>query len=162
MFSCQFQKFKTFTCFRAFFDLRKFKRHKVWYSSNWVPFMLLNYSSLSYTVLVLSSAVNNLSKRILIFHDFQRPTIKFHDSPGLEMKFLNSIASCGFPGFPWPVRTLFFHQLVFSLFRVLLLYDCQKRRRRQRKKNGPISGNRCFFKPITRADCSLKIPEHTK
>ena len=51
--------------------------------------MLLNYSFLSYIVLALLSAVNNLSRRTLIFHDFQGSTIKFHDFPGLEMRFLN-------------------------------------------------------------------------
>ena len=52
--------------------------------------MTFNHSSLSYIVLPLPSAVSNLSNMTLIFHDFQGPTIKFHD----------------FPGFPWPVRTL--------------------------------------------------------
>ena len=42
--------------------------------------MPLNYSSLSYIVLPLTSAVSNLSNMTLIFPDF--------------------------PGFPWPVRTL--------------------------------------------------------
>ena len=89
--SCQFQKFKTFTCFRAFFDLKKFNRHKLWRSPKCLLFTLLNYSSLSYNVLAFSSAVNNLSTWTLIFHYFQGPTIKFHDFPGLEMKFLNSM-----------------------------------------------------------------------
>ena len=46
-------------------------------------FALFNYSSLSYIVLALSSAVTNLPNKILIFHDFQGPTIKIHDFPGL-------------------------------------------------------------------------------
>ena len=89
-FSCQYQTFKTFTCFRAFFDLKQFNRHKLWRSLKCVPFTLLNYSSLSYIVLALSSAVTNLSNKTLIFHDFQGPTIKSHDFPSLEMKFINS------------------------------------------------------------------------
>ena len=69
-----------------------------------MPFALFNYSFLSYTyiVLALSSAVTKLPKKFH-FHDFQGPTIKFHDFPGLENeihKFYD------FPGFPWPVWTL--------------------------------------------------------
>ena len=90
-FSCQFQKLKTVTCLGVFFDLKQFDRYKLWHSPKCVPFMLLNYSFLSYIVLVLLSAVNNLSRRTLIFHDFQGSTIKFHDFPGLEMEFLNSM-----------------------------------------------------------------------
>ena len=51
----------------------------------------------------MSTVVNNLSNKTSIFNDFQGPTIKFRDSPGLEMKFINSIA---FQVFPWPVWTL--------------------------------------------------------
>jgi len=57
--------------------------------------------SLSYIVLALSPAVANLPKKTLIFDDFQRPTIKFHDFPGLGneiLKFHN------FPGLPLPVQ----------------------------------------------------------
>ena len=50
-FSCHFQKFKTFTCFRALFDLKQFNRHKLWRSLKCVLFTLLNYSSLSYIVI---------------------------------------------------------------------------------------------------------------
>ena len=56
-----------------------------------------------YIVLAFSSAETNLSNKTLIFHDFQGPTIKFHDFPGLE----NEIPKFhDFPGFPRPVRTL--------------------------------------------------------
>ena len=66
-------------------------------------FALFDYSSLSYIVLALSSAVTNLSNKTLIFLDFQGPTIKFHDFPGLE----NYIPKFhDFPGFPRPVQTL--------------------------------------------------------
>ena len=75
----------------SIFDRKKFNRHKLRRSPKRVPFTLLNYSSLSYIVLAFSSAVNNLSNRTLISHDFQGPSIKFHDFPGLEMKFLNSL-----------------------------------------------------------------------
>ena len=99
-FRCQFQKYKTLTCFRAFFDRKKFNRHKLRRSPKRMAFTLLNYSSLSYIVLAFSSAVNNLSNRTLIFHDFQGPTIKWLSRPGNEiLKFHD------FPGFPWPVRT---------------------------------------------------------
>ena len=39
----------------------------------------------------------------LIFRDFQGPTIKFQDFPGLENEILKFH---DFPGFSWPVRTL--------------------------------------------------------
>ena len=74
-FSCQFQKFQTCTWFRAFFWLEQSNRHKLWRSPKHMLFNLLNYSSLSYIVLAFSSAVNNLSNRTLIFHDFQGLTI---------------------------------------------------------------------------------------
>ena len=90
-FSSHFQKYKTFICFRAFFDCEMFNRHKLRHTPKSMPFTLLNYSSLSHIVLAFSSAVNNLSNGTLSYHDFQGPTIKFHDFPGLEMKFLNSM-----------------------------------------------------------------------
>ena len=68
-----------------------------------MPFALFNYSSLSHIVLALSSAVTKQSNKTLIFHDFQGPTIKFHDFPGLENEILKFH---DFPGFPRPVRTL--------------------------------------------------------
>ena len=68
-------------CSRVFFDLKQFNRHKLWYPPKCVLFALFNYSSLSYIVLALSSAVTNLLNKTLIFHDFQGPTIKFLDFP---------------------------------------------------------------------------------
>ena len=56
-----------------------------------------------YTVLASSSAVTYLSSKTLIFHNFQRPTIKFLDFPGQEIEILKFH---DFPGFPWPVQTL--------------------------------------------------------
>ena len=50
---------------------------------------MFNYSSLSYIVFALSSAVTKLPNTTLIFHDFQGPPIKFHDFPGLENEFIN-------------------------------------------------------------------------
>ena len=94
-FAVSFKNFKNFPWFRVFFDLKQFNRHKLK--------MHAFYSSLSYIVLALSSAVTNLSYKTLIFHDFQGLIIKFHDFAGLEMKFLNSM---NFPGFPWPEQTL--------------------------------------------------------
>ena len=49
-------------------------------------------TSLSYIVLALSSSVTNLPNKTKIFHEFQGPTIKFHDFPGAEneiLKFLD-------------------------------------------------------------------------
>ena len=53
--------------------------------------------SISYIVLALPLTVTKLSKKTLIFHDFQGPTIKFHDFPGLETEMLKFH---DFPGFP--------------------------------------------------------------
>ena len=66
-------------------------------------FRAVNYFSLSYIVLALSSAVTNLSNKTLIFHDLPWPAIEFHDFPGLENEILKFH---DFPGFPWPVRNL--------------------------------------------------------
>ena len=90
------EKIKNFPCFRVFLDLKQFNRHKRWCPPQRVPFALFNYSSLSYSVLALSSAVTYLLNETLIFHDFQGPTIKFHDFPGLENDILKFH---DFPGF---------------------------------------------------------------
>jgi len=76
-FSCHFRKFQNFTCFSIFFDLTQFNRNKLWYPPKCVPFVLFNYSSLSYIILALT----NLPNKTLIFHDFQGPKMKFHDFP---------------------------------------------------------------------------------
>ena len=97
------KNFHNFPSLGVFFDLKQFNRHKLWCPPKCVPFALFNYSSLSYIVLALSSAVTKQSNKTLIFHDFQGPTIKFHDFPGLENEILKFH---DFPGFPRPVRTL--------------------------------------------------------
>ena len=51
-------------------------------------FVLFNYSSLSCIVLAMSLAVTKLKKKPLIFHDFQGPTITFHDFARLENEIL--------------------------------------------------------------------------
>ena len=66
-------------------------------------FRVVNYFSLSYTFLALSSAVTNLSNKTFIFHDFPWPTIEFREFPGLENEVLNFH---DFPRFPWPVQNL--------------------------------------------------------
>ena len=99
-----FQKFSKLSLFWSIFDLKQLNRHKLWWPPKCLPFGQFNYSSLSYIVLALSSAVTKLPNKTLIFHDFHGPTIQFHDFRGLEneiLKFHN------FPGFPWPVRTVF-------------------------------------------------------
>ena len=45
----------------------------------------------------------HLPNKTLIFHDFQGPTMKFHEFPGFENEILKFH---DFPGFPWPVRIL--------------------------------------------------------
>ena len=99
-----YENFQNFPCFRVLFYLKQFNRHKLWYPPKCVPFgRLFNYSSLHYCILHCPSAVTDLWNKTLIFHDFQGPTIKFHDFPGLENEILKFH---DFPGFPWPVRTL--------------------------------------------------------
>ena len=92
------KNFKNFPCFRVFLDSKQFNKHKLWCSPKCVPFGLLKNPFYAF-----SSAVTNLSNKILIFHDFQGPTIKFHDFPGLENEMLKFH---DFPGFPWPVQVL--------------------------------------------------------
>ena len=58
--------------------------------------LLLNYSSLSYISLALSSAVTKLPRKTSTFHDSQGPTIKFYDFPGLKNEMLKFH---DFPGF---------------------------------------------------------------
>ena len=66
---CHLKKFaKVFFCFKVFFDLKRFNRNKLWCSPKREQFALLNYYSLSYIALALSSAVTSLSKITLIFH----------------------------------------------------------------------------------------------
>ena len=71
-----FENFRNSTCFK------QFNKNKLWYLPKWVPFVLFNYSSLSYDILALSYAVTNLPNKTLFFRDFQGPKIKFHDFPG--------------------------------------------------------------------------------
>ena len=93
-FSCHFQKFSNCPCFGVLFDLKQLNRHKLCCPPKCMPNVaLLNYSSLSYIVLALSSAITKLLHKTSIFHDFpalENEILKFHD----------------FPGFPWTVRIL--------------------------------------------------------
>ena len=93
----------SFPCLGVFFDLKQFNRLKLWCPPKSVLFALCNYSSLSYIVLALSSAVTKLPNKTLISHDSQGVAIKFQDFPGLENEILKLH---DFPGFPWPIRTL--------------------------------------------------------
>ena len=93
-----FKNSKTFFVVEYFLTSNSSKKTQTLASTKkCVMFALFDYSSLSYIVLALSSAVTNLSNKTLIFLDFQGPTIKFHDFPGLE----NYIPKFhDFPGFP--------------------------------------------------------------
>ena len=84
-------------CFRVFLTLNGSTDTNSRVHQKSMPFALLNYSSLFYIVLTLSSVITYLSNKTLILHDFQGWTIKFHDFPGLENKILNFH---DFPGFP--------------------------------------------------------------
>ena len=93
-----FENFRNSTYFSIFFYRPKqLNKNKLWYLPKCVPFVLFNYSSLSYNILALSYAVTNLPNKTLFFHDFQGPKIKFHDFPGLETE---SMKFHDFPGFP--------------------------------------------------------------
>ena len=97
-----FLTFQDLFLLRVFLDLKQFIRHKLWCPPKCVPFALFNHFSLSYSPCLVIGRTN-LSNKTLISHDFQGPTVKFDDSPGLEnerLKFPD------FPRFPWPVRTL--------------------------------------------------------
>ena len=92
-----FKNFHNFPSLGVFLDLKQFNRHRHWCLPKCMPFAQFNYSSLSYIVLALSSAITKLFNKTLIFHDFQGPTIKFYDLPGLENEILKFH---DFPGFP--------------------------------------------------------------
>ena len=116
-----FENFQNFPCFRVLFDLKQFNRHKLWCPLKWVPFALFNSSSLhyvyiivSYIVLALSPAVTDLSNKTLIFHDFQGPSIKFYEFPGLENEILK------FPDFQ------VFHDLYKSCWQIFFKYNLSK------------------------------------
>ena len=83
-----FYKFLKLLCSRVFSDLKQFNRHKLWYSPKCVPLALFYHFAITYFVLAMSSAVTNLPNKTSIFYDFQGPTIKFHDFPGLENAIL--------------------------------------------------------------------------
>ena len=57
-----FESFQNFPCFSIFLKLN-LNRNKLWYPPKCVLFALFNYSSSSYVVLVLSSAVTELPWR---------------------------------------------------------------------------------------------------
>ena len=86
-----FENCQNFPCLGLCFDLKQFKRNKLWCPPKCVPFALFNYSSLSYLVLGLSSAVTKLPNKALIFHDFQGPIINSMTFQAWKMKFLNSM-----------------------------------------------------------------------
>ena len=85
-----FEYFKKFPCFTVFLVLTQFNRRKLWCPIKSIPF---NYSSLSYIVLTLTSAVSNLSDITLIFHDLPCPTIKYYSMTfqAWKMKIFNFI-----------------------------------------------------------------------
>ena len=94
-----FKNFHKFPSLGVFFDFKQFNRHKLRCPPKCVLFALFNFSSLSYNVLALSSVVTKPPNKTLIFHDFQGPTIKFHDFPGLENEII-ILKFHDFPGFP--------------------------------------------------------------
>ena len=103
-----FQNFQNFPCSRVFFGLTQLNRHELCRCPPKCKlFTLFNFLSLFYIEIVLLhiSTASNLPDITFIFHDFPRPTIKFHDYPGLENVIL---AFHDFPGFPWPVQTLLY------------------------------------------------------
>jgi len=83
-----FKNFKNVPFLGVFLELKQFNGYELWCPPKCVPFVLFNYSSLSYIVLALSSSVTDLSNTDLIFHEFQGPTTKLHDFPGVENEML--------------------------------------------------------------------------
>ena len=94
-----FKNFHNFPSLGVVFDLKQFNRHKLWCPPKCVPFTLFNYSSLPCIFLALSSAVTKLPNKTLILN-----SLKFHD----------------FPGFPWPVQTLWHNALKLLILLFLL------------------------------------------
>ena len=76
----------------VFFDFKQFNRHKVWCPPKYVPFVLFNYSSLSYIVLALSSAGNWTTKQNFNFPWISRiNNLNSMTFQAWKMKFLNSM-----------------------------------------------------------------------
>ena len=73
---------QNFPSFRVFFDLKQF-------TLKCMPFALFNYFSVSYFVLALSSAVTNLPKKTLTFHNDQ--LLNSMTFWTWKMKFVNSM-----------------------------------------------------------------------
>ena len=65
-----FDNFQNFPFFRAFFDPIHSATDYTLVSTKMCAIFLFNYLSLSYFVLVLTSAVTNLTKTTSILHDF--------------------------------------------------------------------------------------------
>ena len=84
-----FKNCHKFPCFRVFFDLTV-QQTQILMSTKmcYIHAIQSLLSIISYNVLALSSAVTNLPHKTLIFHDFQGPTVEFHDFPGLENEIL--------------------------------------------------------------------------
>ena len=82
-----FENFRNSTCFSIFFYRPKqLNKNKLWYLPKCVPFVLFNYSSLSYDVLALSYAVTNLPNKT--FKDRKLNSMTFQ---ALKLKLLNSM-----------------------------------------------------------------------
>ena len=93
-FSCQFQKFKNFSCFRAFFDLKQFNRHKPWRLHQNACHICCSITSLYlYSVPAWSSAVTtcNLSQNYKFSMTFKDWQLNYMTFQAWKMKFLNSM-----------------------------------------------------------------------
>ena len=66
--------FKTILALAQFLTWFIVQQITLWCPPKCVPFELFNYLSLSYFVIVLTSAVTNLTNTTSIFHDFPWPT----------------------------------------------------------------------------------------
>ena len=88
--------FKLFLVLGYFSKLNSSTDTKTGVHQNARRLLLFNYSSLSYISHASPSAVSKLPNKTSTFHDFQGPTIKSHDFPGLENEMLKFL---DFPGF---------------------------------------------------------------
>ena len=80
--------FKLFLVLGYFSKLNSSTDTKTGVHQNARRLLLFNYSYLSYISHASPSAVSKLPNKTSTFHDFQGPTIKSHDFPGLENEML--------------------------------------------------------------------------
>ena len=92
--------FKLFLVLGYFSKLNSSTDTKTGVHQNARRLLLFNYSYLSYISHASPSAVSKLPNKTSTFYDFQGPTIKSHDFPGLENEMLKVTRPSFFGGVP--------------------------------------------------------------